>query len=485
MPVALELFANLPSTTVTSGGTGAPAPGTTETWTVASSSKFPAASNSATPPTQFHVADTASSSEIITVTNVSGTTWTVTRGAESTTPVTHVAGFTVYQVVSAGGYSGFAQFPQISGSRPEWYGTIGAGSDDVAINAAITAVNAGNAPGPVVLAQPYVISSTITLKPGVNLEGTGQGNRQVGPPDTFTGGYISPSNTFPTSTPLITIGTASAPTTNPTGAILSGVCLSGYCNSAAAYVSGCVGVLVTDTADVHMRDCFIANMDRGGATGTCVQLSSASSGNSVGFDMTNCVLSASWRGLYGDGAGVTDLRVTGNLFHSNTEGLTLGATAGGGGGQFANNHYTYSGMPSTGWHVSLGAQSGDFMFANEYFDVGGSARVVQLATAKGIFSGNHFLATSTSTAVSLVKLSTSANQEITFCNNDCNGNGSSITALFQTSAHSGAPTGGVYVGNAVYGTAASLVAVLIDSASSAISAANTSSLYVQGNVQFT
>jgi hypothetical protein len=102
---AVELFANQPSTTVSSGGTTAPSPGAVESWTVASSSSFPAASNSAVPPAQFHVADTASGkiSEIIAVTNVSGTTWTVTRGAESTTPVAHTAGFTVQQVVSAGG----------------------------------------------------------------------------------------------------------------------------------------------------------------------------------------------------------------------------------------------------------------------------------------------------------------------------------------------------------------------------------------------
>ena len=97
-----ELFAaNQATTTVTSGGTDAPASGTPETWTVASSAMFGAA---ATGVSQFHVADTAAgaTSELIAVTNVSGTTWTVTRGAESTTPVAHQAGFTVYQVVSAG-----------------------------------------------------------------------------------------------------------------------------------------------------------------------------------------------------------------------------------------------------------------------------------------------------------------------------------------------------------------------------------------------
>ncbi len=100
--MAVELFANLPQTTVSSGGTTAPAGGTQETWTVASSSSFPAASSGASPPTQFHVADVAANSELIAVISVSGTTWTVTRGAEGTTPVAHAAGFSVFQVVTAG-----------------------------------------------------------------------------------------------------------------------------------------------------------------------------------------------------------------------------------------------------------------------------------------------------------------------------------------------------------------------------------------------
>jgi hypothetical protein len=96
-----ELFANQPTTTVTSGGTTAPSSGTSETWTVASSASFPTAVSGSS---QFRVADTATgkTSEIILVTNVSGASWTVTRGAEGTTPITHASGFTIYQVVSAG-----------------------------------------------------------------------------------------------------------------------------------------------------------------------------------------------------------------------------------------------------------------------------------------------------------------------------------------------------------------------------------------------
>ena len=93
------MFGNLPQTTVVSGGTTAPAAGTQETWTVASSASFPSASTGIA---QFHAADVAANSEIVAVTNVSGTTWTVIRGAEGTTPVAHTAGFTIFQVTTAG-----------------------------------------------------------------------------------------------------------------------------------------------------------------------------------------------------------------------------------------------------------------------------------------------------------------------------------------------------------------------------------------------
>ena len=97
--MATELFANYVATTVPTGGTTAPSSGSTETWTVTSSSGFPAA---VTGTSQFHVADPAQPGEVIAVTNVSGTTWSVTRGAESTATSAHTAGFTVKQVVSAG-----------------------------------------------------------------------------------------------------------------------------------------------------------------------------------------------------------------------------------------------------------------------------------------------------------------------------------------------------------------------------------------------
>lgn len=101
MPI--EQFVNQASTTVAAAQT-AVASGTVQTWTVASSTGFPAASATAN---QFRIMDPAAGTEIILVTAVSGTTWTVTRGAESTTPVAHTAGFTVYAILTAGALTSY------------------------------------------------------------------------------------------------------------------------------------------------------------------------------------------------------------------------------------------------------------------------------------------------------------------------------------------------------------------------------------------
>lgn len=105
-----ELYAaDRANTIVFSGGTDAPVSGTQETWLVASSAMFGAASAGVS---QFHVADPVAATEIIAVTNVSSTTWTVTRGSDGTTPVAHAEGFAVYQVVPAG----FLASPVFSGA---------------------------------------------------------------------------------------------------------------------------------------------------------------------------------------------------------------------------------------------------------------------------------------------------------------------------------------------------------------------------------
>ena len=171
--LAVEIFSNVPTTTVSSGGTTAPASGTQETWTVASSTGFPAASSSATPPTQFHVADVALNSEMISVINVSGTTWTVIRGDEGTTPVAHGAGFTIYQVVSAGAYKQLRNTDWLNVVTQFAADPTDTADSTTAINNALTALPTGG--GTVYFpAGTYKLTGALNVPTGAVLQGAGQ-----------------------------------------------------------------------------------------------------------------------------------------------------------------------------------------------------------------------------------------------------------------------------------------------------------------------
>jgi hypothetical protein len=153
-----ELFAN-PGTAnpvVTSGGTTTPASGTSETWTITGlSGVFPAVSSAAAPPTFCRCCDPALPSEILWITNISGTTATVTRGAEGRTAVNHGLNFTLELLITGGGLSGFAQ---------GWPGLV---STLVAKSAAYTATAADN----IIVCNAATAAFTITLPTAVGALG--------------------------------------------------------------------------------------------------------------------------------------------------------------------------------------------------------------------------------------------------------------------------------------------------------------------------
>jgi hypothetical protein len=172
-----EIFANIPSTITTgSSGTTAPVSGTAETWTVGSSSAFPPATSANG--TQFHIGDPAATSEIVAVTNVSGTTWTVTRGAESTTPVAHAAGATFVQVTTAG-WLGTVNTRLLAS------GDVTGATDTLALNNAIASLPtvAGLGVGKIRVGSGTFYwqgpGSISTIGPGVYLEGAGDWATQV------------------------------------------------------------------------------------------------------------------------------------------------------------------------------------------------------------------------------------------------------------------------------------------------------------------
>jgi Right handed beta helix region len=211
-----------------------------------------------------------------------------------------------------------------------------------------------------------------------------------------------------------------------------------------------------------------------------VRLASAMPGHGVGFCVTGGIISASWRGVYGDGAGVTDLRISGLLEHSNTYGITLGPSAGGGGLQLSHCHLVYASAPRGAYRLGLGQAAGDFTVIGNYFDKNGPSPAVVLATSKGKISDNHFLADALCDGP-MVTVST-ASQNLTFRGNDCRANGSPMTALLQLFGGGGPPANGVYEGNNVYGSHPDLIAPLIDRHGAPIRPTSTATTYVAGNV---
>ena len=268
--MAVEVFANVPTTTVSSGGTDAPASGTQQTWTVTSSALFPAVSSSATPPTQIHIADVALNSEIIQVINISGTTWTVVRGAESTTPVAHTAGFTIYQVVSAGAYAQLRSTDWLNVVTMFGADNTGVADSTTPIQNAVNAAPDGRA---VYLpAGTYKTTSPLTLTPGTVLIGDSGW-------DAFTfgdcGTVIKPSSGFSGTEVLYLPDVASAATQ---GMVLRDFGIDG---------SSLPGTTDGIRAFGPVIKTVIQNIAITGCTGwgiNCVQDSGVSSGNTYPYD---------------------------------------------------------------------------------------------------------------------------------------------------------------------------------------------------------
>jgi hypothetical protein len=106
-PKVQELLSDFYQWTVSSGGTGASTAGATETMHVVSATGAPAAAAGVS---QFRVvdaADTHTPPEVMVVTNVAGTTWTVTRAAESGAPWAHAANWTAIPVLTATGLNNY------------------------------------------------------------------------------------------------------------------------------------------------------------------------------------------------------------------------------------------------------------------------------------------------------------------------------------------------------------------------------------------
>ena len=180
-PAVNVAFANNATATVTVGGTTAPAGGTPESWTVNVTSAFPVAAAGAQPPTQVTVCDPALPAEKFLVTTAPGgvgssQSWTVTRGAEGTTPVSHTAGFTIVDITTAGFLTGVSQ--ELSATAYVQCDYTGATDASAAFNTALASlpnVN-GRAVGKIIFGPGNVRFTVTPNNPGpcVYIEGQGK-----------------------------------------------------------------------------------------------------------------------------------------------------------------------------------------------------------------------------------------------------------------------------------------------------------------------
>jgi hypothetical protein len=196
--------ANNAAATVTSGGTTAPAAGTSEAWTVNVTGAFPVAAAAAQPPTQFTCCDPALPAEKFLVTTAPGGTggaqsWTVTRGAEGTAPVIHTAGFTIVGVTTARWLTGVSK--ELSATAYVDCDYTGAVDASAAFNAALASlpVNpSGRSVGKIVFG-PGNVKVAITPDnpgPGVYIEGAGRWS-------TFIWSYVAGGDCFRVFDPTV------------------------------------------------------------------------------------------------------------------------------------------------------------------------------------------------------------------------------------------------------------------------------------------
>jgi parallel beta-helix repeat protein len=173
--MAEEVYANDAQTVVSVGGASAAAGGSSETWTVATPEAFPVASSTAPRPTAFHVADPALPAEVIAVTDTSGVSWMVTRGAEGSTPVAHSPGFIVKQVLTGGVLANLRDAPAVFNVKTEFLAAgDGVTVDSASFNNAVTALSAAGGGTLVVPAGTYVMSD-VMFGSNITVRGAGAG----------------------------------------------------------------------------------------------------------------------------------------------------------------------------------------------------------------------------------------------------------------------------------------------------------------------
>lgn len=375
--------------------------------------------------------------------------------------------------------------------------SFGAPSDGVSpaslgIQAAIDAVASRGATGVVWFDRPYAIDTSLVLPPGVILKGNASYNRRDFP-NTFNGVRLYPHASAPDGISLLNVGGVGTMSSNPNGGYIDGMAFDGRLYN-GDHKTGCVGMTIRDTSDFRTFNTYFGGFDRTNNTGICVLVEGTGEGNCFGTTFAQCIFSNSQHGVIYTGLGTTDPRHSNNLYVGVTRALSLGyddrapgapVQLGGAGMQIVNDHFTYTGMPTSGWYIRNGGQGGSLMVANTYFDQHGTGTPIRLGGSKTKIIGSHFLCAKSQDSPGLIRVMSDGSQQTIVANCTVDLNECALQSLVYYSAKEGTPTGGVITGNMVYGTGASYLGAAIDSTGTLLPDAATASWVNNNNVRCT
>jgi hypothetical protein len=212
-----EVFGNVSTCVVSSGGTTSPAALTNESWTMTTGyTSFPTAQQTTFPYNYFYIRDPADTTNEICMVILGGggtTTWSVIRGVLGTTPVAHASGATWVQVVANGTLQNFKQTPGASVTSV----TIGNNSASEIVVASYTPVSGEVDPGTtysIIAAGTMGASTTATTIPTLQWSLYSGGSGAVGSTFTATGStllaqLITGSTTTTNACPPLAVTTSS------------------------------------------------------------------------------------------------------------------------------------------------------------------------------------------------------------------------------------------------------------------------------------
>lgn len=266
---------------------------------------------------------------------------------------------------------------------------ISSGTDaSTVLNAAIEAVRALDGGNVFVGAGTYTLTSTVSVLPGVDLQG------ETGAERFNFGGHIIPAGTVFSGAldPMVSVPSASSPT-DGFGSWIQGIAFD---NSGAMGSSKAVQIAAMDTTVSRCTfEGFSVGYDCIGNSST--GSTAAGANRLILSEFAYCAQNV-WIDRLSPTNRPTDGQIFGCRFLTNGNTDTgYSVILGAGGWHILMCHFTQSGAGAGTSHLQV--TSGPAMIENNYFDTSGMTYKIDLATSESMFVGNYILGSGAGTQV--------------------------------------------------------------------------------------